>query len=263
MSYTKLLRSIINPLYVTFLEYPSDSKAVWLVDGNVLHLKGKHIPLFITSLLALFLLFFPFTLLLLLGQWIQAQSERKCCSWISDYRISTLLDMFHGPFKNKHRYWCGLLLVTRFCLFMVFSFNVNGDPSVNILAIAICLIGLLAMFFLFTVYKAWYLNFLEASFTTNLLLLAISTNYVDVLSGGNQNAITYTSVSVSFATFCGIVFYHSCLQIKDSKLFMKLYKKFFPPVDDHDAEDTEVKIEDDPPCKYTKPPTTSIVEITH
>ena len=35
LSYAKLLRSIINPLYVTFLDYPFDMKAVWLVDGNV------------------------------------------------------------------------------------------------------------------------------------------------------------------------------------------------------------------------------------
>ena len=263
LSYAKLLRSIINPLYVTFLDYPSDTKAVWLVDGNVNYLNGKHIPLFLTSLLALFLLFIPFTLLLLLGQCIQAQSERKCFKWISDYRVSTFLDVYHGPFKSKHRYWCGLLLVTRFCLFLVFTFNVNGDTSVNILAIAVCLIGLLTTFILFTVYKAWYLNVLEASFIINLLVLANGTYYVEI-SGGNQIALTYTSVSVAFATFCGIVVYHSCLQVKDTMVFKKLYKKFFVPADDTGAGDIEMKeIEEDPPRKYTKPPTTSVVEITH
>ena len=54
LSYAKLLRSIINPSFVITLEYPSDSKKVWLVDGNVPYLKGKHIPLFLISLLALF-----------------------------------------------------------------------------------------------------------------------------------------------------------------------------------------------------------------
>ena len=263
LSYAKLLRSIINPLYVTFLDYPSDTKAVWLVDGNVNYLKGKHILLFLTSLLALLLLFIPFTLLLLLGQWIQAHSERKCFTWISDYRVTTFLDVYHGPLKNKHRYWCGLLLVTRFFLFLVFAFNVNGDTSINTFAIALCLIGLLAMFFLFTVYKAWYLNVLEASLIINLLVLANGTYYVDI-SGGNQKALTYTSVGVAFATFCGIVVYHSCLQVKDTMVFKKLYKKFFAPADDTSAGDIEMKeIEEDPPRKYTKPPTTSVVEITH
>ena len=256
LSYAKLLRSIINPLYVTYLDYPSDKKAVWLVDGNVSYLKGKHIPLFLTSLLALFLLFIPFTLLLLLGQWIQAQSERKCFKWISDYRVSTFLDVYHGPFKSKHRYWCGLLLVTRFCLFLVFTFNVNGDTSVNILAIAVCLIGLQAIFFLFTVYKAWYLNVLEASFIINLLLLAVGTYYVEI-SEGNQNALTYTSVSVAFATFCGIVVYHSYLQIKDSKLIEKLVCTRKAHADDIDIIYAQME---DPPIRYAKPVTTTFVE---
>ena len=255
LSYAKLLRSIINPFYVTYLDYPSDTKAVWLVDGNVNYLKGKHIPLFLTSLLALFLLFIPFTLLLLLGQWIQAQSERKCFKWISDYRVSTFLDMYHGPFKNKHRYWSGLLLVTRFCLLLVFTFNVNGEPSVNILAITVCLIGLLVIILQFNVYKAWYLNVLEASFIINLLILANGTYYVEI-SGGNQSALTYTSVSVASVTFCGIVIYHSCLQIKDLKIIEKLHKSYA------DNSDIYARINqgEDSPVKYVKPVTTAFVE---
>ena len=84
------------------------------------------------------------------------------------------------------------------------------------------------------------------------------------ISEGNQSALTYTSVSVAFATFCGIVVYHSCLQVKDTMVFKKLYKKFFAPADDTGAGDNEMKeIEEDPPRKYAKPPTTSVVEITH
>ena len=265
LSYAKLLQTIINPLFFTFLDYPLNSKAVWLVDGNVSYVKGKHIPLFLTSLLALFVIFIPFTLLLLLGQCIQAQSERKCCSWISDYRITTFLDVYHGPFKIKHRYWCGLLLVTRFCLFLLFAFNVIGDPSINILGIAVCLIGLLVIFIWFKVYKAWYLNVLEATFITNLLVLAIGTYYVE-LSGGSQNVLSYTSVTVAFATFCGIVVYHSYQQLKGSKLPM-YFKKFFcyfkTSADDMHSNAIGMNNEEDTPCKcvYAKAPTTTVIEI--
>ena len=132
----------------------------------------------------------------------------------------------------------------------------------NILAIAACLIGLLAIFFFITAYKAWCLNVLEASFIINLLALENGTYYVEI-SQVNQNALTYTSVSVSFATFCGIVVYRSCLQVKYSMVFKKLYKKFFPLADDNNAGHTEMRNEEDPTCVHANPHTTSVVEITH
>ena len=125
----------------------------------------------------------------------------------------------------------------------------------NILAITVCLIGLQSIIFQFNVYKAWYLNVLEASFIINLLLLAIGTYYVEI-SGGNQSALTYTSVSVAFATFCGIVIYHSCLQIKDLKIIEKLHKSYA------DNSDIYARINqgEDLPIKYAKPITTAFVE---
>ena len=126
----------------------------------------------------------------------------------------------------------------------------------NILAITVCLIGLQSIIFQFNVYKAWYLNILEASFIINLLLLANGTYYVEI-SGGNQNVLTYTSVSVAFATFCGIVVYHSYLQIKDSKLMEKLICTHKPQSDNIDINYAQVE---DPPIKYAKPVTTAYVE---
>ena len=51
LSYTKLLRIIITVLQSTELHFPYNSvRKVWLYDGNVDYLKGKHIPLFIAAL---------------------------------------------------------------------------------------------------------------------------------------------------------------------------------------------------------------------
>ena len=122
----------------------------------------------------------------------------------------------------------------------------------NILAITVCLIGLQSIIFQFNVYKAWCLNVLEASFIINLLLLAVGTYYVEI-SGGNQSALTYTSVSIAFATFCGIVIYHSCLQIKDLKLIEKLVCTCKAHADNY------AQVED-LPIKYAKPVTTTFIE---
>ena len=112
LSYAKLLHTIITALSFTFLEYSDGPDvAVWLYDGNLRYLQGKHIPLFMVAMTVLLLLFLPYTVVLSLGQWIQARSRNRLFSWISDYRVKAFLDAYHGPFKPKHRYWHGLLLV--------------------------------------------------------------------------------------------------------------------------------------------------------
>lgn len=71
LSYAKILRALIVAFSVAFLDYPDESKvAVWLYDGNIRYLHGKHIPLFATSLMMLLIFF----------------STRSCCFLVSGYR---------------------------------------------------------------------------------------------------------------------------------------------------------------------------------
>ena len=44
--------------YITYLEYPTYNKEVWLYDANIDYLSGKHIPLFIGAVLVFLSLFF-------------------------------------------------------------------------------------------------------------------------------------------------------------------------------------------------------------
>ena len=53
LSYTKILRTLIATAYVTYLEYPTYSRSVWLYDANINYLVGKHInPLIIVVVLS-------------------------------------------------------------------------------------------------------------------------------------------------------------------------------------------------------------------
>ena len=54
------------------------------------------------------------------------------------------------------------------------------------------------------VYKNWCLDVLEGSFALNLIILVGATSYVNHTKG-NQLAVGYTSVSIAFATFIGIL----------------------------------------------------------
>ena len=226
LSYSKLLRAVIAALSYTLLEYPNNSIAVWLYDGNIEYLSSKHTPLFIGGLLSLIVLFLPYTLLLIFGQWLRSNSGRcRIFSWVNSYRMIPFLDAYHAPYTDKHRYWTGLMLLVRCALFLLFAFNALGDPSVNLLAICSASGIILIAYALLgnRIYKTWYLNTLELSFIANLGILSVATLYIRS-SGGNQNAVTFTSTSIAFATFIGIVICHSAQQIKHSP---QLWRKLF------------------------------------
>ena len=203
LSYTKILRTLITVLYITYLQYPTYNRSVWLYDANIDYLSGKHIPLFIVAVLVFLFLFLPYTLLLLFGQWLQAISHLRLFSWVN--RLKPFMDSYQAPYKAKHRYWPGLLLVLRFVLLLVFALNPQQDPSVNLLAIQVGTGILVAWAWVSGgVYRNWCLDALECSFALNLIVLAGATFYVNLHSHRNQLTVGYTSVSIALATFIGI-----------------------------------------------------------
>ena len=221
LSYTKLLRTIIAALSFTYLKYPNNLQiAVWLYDGNVRYLSGKHIPLFTAAIFFLIFLFLPYTLLLVFSQKLQAKSHFMLFSRINSRYVKPFLDAYHAPYTNQHRYWTGLMLLLRLVLFLISAVNVLGDPNVNLMAIASMGAAILTLTIILGcgIYKMRNLGLLEASFIINLTILAVASLYI-CASGGNQNAVTFTSVGIAFATFTGIVIYHSAQQIKGTKLW--------------------------------------------
>ena len=97
----------------TTITYPDGfTKTVWLYEGNVEFLKGKHIPLFLTTLLLLVLLSIPYTLSLVSIQWLLKISHFRVMFWVR--RLKPLFDAYTGPFKVNHHYWTGLLLILLF-----------------------------------------------------------------------------------------------------------------------------------------------------
>ena len=223
LSYAKVAQTVIAALSFTTLDYPNKKEVVvWLYDGNIGYFHGKHIPLVLFALLVLLLLFLPYTLLLFLGQWLQAKSDKWVLRWVTKPQVKAFIDAYHAPCTPKHRYWIGLLLIVRFALYTVFTFNVLGDPNVNLLIIASSTFGITIFAWLTgRVYEKQWLAVLESSFILNLGILAIGTYFIK-LAGGNQATFVYTLVSIAFATFIGIVLYHIHFQLKSTKTGKRL-----------------------------------------
>lgn len=133
------------------------------------------------------------------------------------------LDAYYGPCKPLHRYWTGFLLLVRCALFVVFAFNILGDSSLNLLVIASSILGISSFLAQLTnsIYKAWILDLLEASYFLNLGVLAAGTYHVDQ-AGGNQTVLAYISVGIAFATFIAVTAVQAYKQLKGTCLGEKI-----------------------------------------
>ena len=98
LSYTKILRTLIAVVYVTYLEYLTYNKTVWLYDANINYLGSKHIPLFLVAVIFFLFLFLPYAFLLLFGQWLQAISHLRLFSWVNSARIKPFMDSYHASY---------------------------------------------------------------------------------------------------------------------------------------------------------------------
>ena len=104
LSYTKLIRSVIQALYVTYVSCDGQPQAVWFVDGNIMYFSGGHLPLFIFALLVLIFLITPYTLFLLTSPFIEVHlTGYRCFRWV--FRLKPVLDAYGGPYNDRFRVW--------------------------------------------------------------------------------------------------------------------------------------------------------------
>ena len=148
---------------------------------------------------------------LLFIQCLQYRSRYRILAWVR--RLKPLFDAYTGPYKDKHHYWPGLLLVVRVVLFLVFSVNVFGDPAISLLTIIVTMFCFLYFSNTFgVIYKSIILNMIEYSFFLNLGILSSATLFT-TLTDRDQTTVVYTSVSVAFAMFVIIIFYHILMRV--------------------------------------------------
>ena len=217
MAHSKLLLAIRNSLMLSVIECKGKKSYVWSVDGNLSYLGHKHIYLFILSLVVM-LTGLLYTITILSSQWMQKLCGRHCrSSWDPFYRFKPFLDAYTGPYKDKYRYWTGLLLIIRLLLTTVFSYTTGIIPIINNYIIAFTvtvLIHLIAK----EVYRNKILNFLELFYMVNLgitgLSIALMNQFESSFGTTSITVITALSVSLSMTVFLITVVVHICIAIK-------------------------------------------------
>ena len=233
LSYTKFLNTIITALsFGEVLQGSANDTSdqlvpytVWIYDGNIEYLKGKHVPLFTVSLVVLVFLILPYTLVLIFGQCIRSiPTQRRCVLWFLNSRaFVSIMDAYTAPYNNRHRYWTGLILLIRCVLFLAFASNYSSNALLaNMYITTLVLVGILATKTCLTkVYKNSLVNALENFFLLNLVILSGTVYYLRGRNG-SDDAICYctsASVSVSMLIFTGILAYHGYLQLNKTRVF--------------------------------------------
>ena len=215
MSYTKILKIIIDVYRFANLDYPEDEVITrWFKDANVHYLHTKHLALSVVTSLVLVFIFLPYTLLLLLGYKLYRFSDRRLFRWLN--RLKPLLDSYYAPYNKHTRYWTGFLLLVRCALYGTFSF---GETR-SLLAICVTFTLILAYECLLPgkVYSKSYNNILEIITYSNLIILATTTS-----AGVSSAALVYSLVGIVFSIMMGVIFYQLySTYIADSAIATKL-----------------------------------------
>ena len=257
LSYAKLLSVTITALSFATIKYPDDKREiVWLPGGNVKYFQGK-IILFVLVALLIILVGLPYTILLLLWQWIIRAPRWKVFNLTRNTKLNAFIATYHVPYNSKYRYWTGLLLLVRVVLYVTAFVTVSVNPQTFPLIIII-LIGGLFLFkgvFGLRVYKNSLVNIVDTVLYFNLLALAGFTLYDFKADSTKQTAVAYTSTIITFILFIGSIYYHLRLLFKKEKPPQDFNKYLLAPAQPANAEVTYSVIEppnrdkDSPPDK--------------
>ena len=279
LSYTKLIRTVFQVLYsikipCTDVNNNTITLLMWHIDANVQYVRGCHIPLFLFSLAVLFLLIVPYTFYLLTIPLFEGPLSKYmcCCQKLSTY-MKPFFDAYGGPYKDKCRFWTGFLLLVRVILASVVSLGTEATASLDVLTSL--LIVIIFMHYIFKgIYRHFPLGFLEEFFIFNLMFMAYmnaqtSNHHYD----SKEQVSNIVLVSISFAVFCGIIFYHvwdrlifyhvrdhlsiSCLQQQITKV-KNIFKK---PPSSSTSNDLELSLMDSKSPIRERKSTMSVVSV--
>ena len=217
LSYTKLIRTVTLALAsVTIKCGQHSTQYSWYNDPNIDYLSLKHVILLVFALFVLFFLIIPFTILLVFMQLLEGPvSKCKGCNFW--YKLKPFFDAFSGPFKDKYRFWPGLLLVVRLVLLLVVSFNNNA--SITAAAITTNTAILFTLFASFGgIYKKLHINIFELCFLFLLTVMA-------AFSTSNDKVTTGLGLFIAFIVFVVIVTYHCYLRMKNWTVMVNVRDK--------------------------------------
>ena len=201
LTYAKLFNTIITAMSFTTLHTTQGKKLVWSADGNLDYLGPKHIFLFCVAVAALVFLWFPYTLLLLLGQWLHRLNCRIITSTL--LKLKPFLDPHFAAFKDNHRYWFGLLLLVRVSNVLI---SAGTSDTAEIVEFSTAILSILLTFWGQNVYRSIAVGTFGTAFLLNLAILNVTKMFSNN-SDGSSSVASFTLIAIALAQFVGLILY--------------------------------------------------------
>ena len=213
MSYSKLLRTITNALMITNIKCEEKEWSVWSVDANIYYFSYKHSFLFGVSVLFL-LVGLLYGGMVFSAQWLQKCTGRYCKSSRDPMvKLKPLVDSYTGPYKDKYRFWTGLLIFIRVLLTALFSYTTQAMPEINnyiIVAVCVFLIRVSAT----GVYRNAALNNLEFLHYLNLFSVSLLSALSQLQWINARLYLSSVSVCMSMILFISTILVHIHIKIE-------------------------------------------------
>ena len=201
MSYNKIIFGIKDVLMYETLDCRNESGVatkwpVWSLDANISYFSSKRIPVLVFSGLLL-LVALLYTLLLVSIQWLQQYSYKYRCSAKRDplFRLKPFIDAYCGTYKDRFRYWTGLLLIIRLLLTCVFWFTSSIEKANSVALVIVVLVLLSIAVWTNGMYRERYLNVLEIGFIVKIGLISLGSLTTD--KNGTVSILSNVSIGVA------------------------------------------------------------------
>ena len=222
ISFSNLLSLSLNILTpATIHQLSTDgitsSRLVWFTDGSVLYGRDPvHIVLMCTSIAVILFFIVPFIFIGLFG------AKLFRFRFMAMY-LRPFIEALHGPYKDKHRYWFGLMLIIRTFVHIISASLVSNNTTLLLLALTVTIGFYILGLNLVKPYKIKIFNGLEILFGIFLLaylIVSLSTSSLNVIK-----IVASISVSCGGVLCCIILGYHVHIGLNRNRFIRKLLRK--------------------------------------
>ena len=242
LSYSKLLRTVIDVFTYSTVHLPTGDMYVWFYDGNVEYLHGKHIVLHVVAMVTCTLFLLPYTFALTFIPVIERYSEHnRLFNYLHKKanQMKPMNDAHYAPYKGEWRWWLGARL---WLLVVMYSLNpvLSSDKPSLLLSIQ----GTVVILFTiaqagikpfgqshqqtdrctrYTIFCNQLYNCLDLFYLLNYIALALSMSYI-LDQSSDQAQMTVVSVGVLVGLYVVVlmvtVLYHLIVVIlKTCKMY--------------------------------------------